>query len=326
MIQVNLLTSSNPHYENRLSLTKLALREFFNISSHNKPLVKFVLYCNESQTSKWENILFELDVVGIDSHIVSLPNDDYMLKVESMKTTDCEYMCKWDDDVFINRHVWNYMIENASTVKNSEYSVLAPILTNGIPTVDLFVEDFMNVEEQAYVSSIFLNEGVAPHMWGCSYAGINDAIKNMTSWNRKEYWNLVAAHNQVAGTSLPWYFSIVKGVHPARFSERYNKFIIDFTIRNSDKVFSAGNYYLESVHTPYFCNNLFLTSTEFYKESQTMFYDHWDEGQLTVLSNRLNKTPVYIRNSYGIHMAYGCTANQVGIETEFSQRFFEKYL
>jgi hypothetical protein len=126
---------------------------------------------------------------------------------------------------------------------------------------------------------------------------------------------------------LPWYFSRAKGVHPARFSERYNRFILDYTIRNSEKVFAKGDYYLDTNYfTPYWCNNLFISKTKFYLESQNEFFDHWDEGQMNMLGYKRNKIPVYVRNSFGIHMAYGCTVNQKEIENLYCTQFFGKFL
>lgn len=332
MIQVNLFTTSNGdhgQYENRLPSTKVALKEFFNISEKNRSKIKFRLYSHKSATSMWDGILNDMNVNRMDAQIVSMEDNHYVSKIEQLKLIDSPYLCKWDDDVFINRYVWDFMIENLSTLDDPTHSVLSPIFTNGIPSVDMFVEDFFNEEEKAYVSKLFIREGIPNEMWGCTYAKLNEKIKQMTTWNHTEYWKAVWDHNQTEGREqfLPWFYSIVKGVHPARFSEEFNKFMVDFTVRNTDKVFAKGNYYLDDTFfTPYFCNNLFLTTTEFYKESQTVFHDNWDEGQLTMLANRTGKVPVYVRNSYGIHMAYGCTHDQKQIENAYCSQFFEKFL
>jgi hypothetical protein len=53
-----------------------------------------------------------------------------------------------------------------------------------------------------------------------------------------------------------------------------------------------------------------------------LFNDGWDEGQLTVLADRMDRHPVYVRNCYGIHMAYGCTERQIEIEDFYMDKLF----
>lgn len=326
-VQVNLLTTSNDSYSGRLSSTKVALKEFYNIKDVNKSQIKLHLYCNESQEEHWTEILNEFIGGGIDTTVVSMVDDEYIRKVSHMQQTDCEYMCKWDDDVFINRHVWDYIIENIHVLDDSRYFAMSPIFTNGMPSVDLFVEDFLNEEQTQEVNKIFIKDGINPYIWGCDYASLNEQIKNLSEWDSRKYWRMVEEHDQALNRGLPWYFYVAKGVHPARYSFEYNKFIANFTIENSDKVFEKGNYYLDdNFFTPYFCNNLLVCRTDYYKQSQTEFFDHWDEGQLTTLARKTGKVPVYIRNSYGIHMAYGCTENQKEIEKLYTTELFEKFL
>jgi len=44
------------------------------------------------------------------------------------------------------------------------------------------------------------------------------------------------------------------------------------------------------------------------------------------LARKTGKVPLYIRNSYGIHMAYGCTERQKDIEHLYTTQFFQKFL
>ena len=131
------------------------------------------------------------------------------------------------------------------------------------------------------------------------------------------------SHNPTTDRNVPWYYTIVKGVHPARFSYDYNMFVANHAIQNKDLLLNKQEYYLDEYMTPYFCNNIFVTTAEFYKQAQELFNDHWDEGQLTMYANAQNKVPMYIRNCYGIHMAYGCTTRQNEIENHYIENLFK---
>ena len=150
-----------------------------------------------------------------------------------------------------------------------------------------------------------------------------DYIKSLDTWNGEEYWKLVDRVNPTKGREgLPWFYSIVKGVHPARFSYDYNMYIAKHAAEKKELVLNNSELFLEKYLTPYFCNNLFIAKTEFYLEAQKVFFDNWDEGQLTMYANRTDKSPIYVRNCYGIHMAYGCTERQKEIEKYYIDNLF----
>lgn len=322
MIQINLFNSSQ--YKYRLPIVKAALNELANIKDDNKKEIELYVYCHEIDNTIWEEILYEVATNGINVSLVSMPNDEYSEKMKIAQQTKAEYFCKWDDDVFINRYVWDYMIENVSILEDSSVSVLAPTLSNGMPTVELFIRDFLTKSEIDQVHSIFLRDNIDSNIFGCNYDLIYTYISSSIEWDGDTYWNVMNEHNPTTNRNVPWYYKIVKGVHPARFSYDYNMFVAKHAVEHKDVIMKDSNFFLEKYTTPYFCNNLFISKTSFYQEAQKLFFDHWDEGQLTMYANKTNKSPIYIRNCYGIHMAYGCTDRQKEIETYYLTNLFSQ--
>jgi hypothetical protein len=326
MIQINLFCGKD-QTGHRSTITKAALNQLASISENNKSQIDLLIYHDENEESLWEAEAYKLVQKNISTTLVSMPNNEYMEKLKIALQSEHEYSCKWDNDVFVNSDIWNYLIENIEVVKDPKVSLLAPTLSNGMPTIELFIKDFLTEKEKEVVGNIFIKDNIVKDIFSCNYNEIISYISGLKSWDGDRYWKVMDMHNPIMDRPhLPWYYSIAKGVHPGRFSYDYNKFILDHAINNIDKVLNSSNLYLEPYITPYFCNNIFLTTTEYWKRSQELFFDNWDEGQLTMLANRENKSPVYVRNCYGIHMAYGCTKNQLEIEKDYIDNLFNKLI
>jgi hypothetical protein len=222
-----------------------------------------------------------------------------------------------DDDILMSHHVWEFILDNLDKI-NKEHPVIAPIFTNGIPSTDMFVDDFLSEEDRKIAHKYFLTEYIDENEWGLNFSNINKNISSMKRWCGKEYWHMVTNVNTEWDTRpLPWYYYMVRGVHPARYSRDYNIFIADKIIENKNKFFEKQNYRLETYEAPYFCNNLFFCRTKFWKESFKLFSDGWDEGQLTLKMDLEKSSPLYIRNGFAIHMAYGMTRGQQEIENYY---------
>jgi hypothetical protein len=322
MIQINLFNSSESQY--RLPLVKAALKEFSNIKSENKQKVHLVVYFHEKNEEVWNELLYPVIEAGIDVSVAAMPADTYMDKVTIATQSEYPYLCKWDDDVFINRYVWDFMIENVSVVDRPDVSVLAPTLSNGMPSLGLFIEDFLNEAETSKVHEIFLKDNVVPDIWGCNHHAVYNAVKNMDHWDDRKYWKLVDTNNPIKNTNHPWHMFLAKGLHPGRFSYDYNMFLAKHAENNIEKLLEPNDYFLDTYKAPYFCNNLFISTTEFFRESQKLFFNHWDEGQMTAYMNLLDQVPMFVRNCYGIQPAYGCTVNQKEIENYYISNIFEK--
>jgi hypothetical protein len=327
MIQINLFTANGAHYKDRFWFTRMCLDQFSKIKKDNLEKISLHVYINALDESKWVEELTDKKYQNIDITIQCMTDDEYIKKVQLAHESDCEYSCKWDDDTFINSYVWDYMIENVSVLDKEDISVLIPIIQNGIPTVDFFIEDFLSEEEKLEAYKIFLSEGVKNnlHIWGCDYRKVQQYIDSKSEWDYNEYWNFIDKFNPIENINLPNYMSLAKGFHPARFSYTYNSYITQKLIENKNLIFDKREYHIMDHNSVYFCNNLTFIKTSFWKESQSTFRDGWDEGQMNVYSLAQKKKPAYVRNCCGIHMAYGCTERQKEIEETYINNLCKPY-
>lgn len=314
MIQINLFTST----KGRVPFTKLQLDEFTKISPSNKDKVTLHVYFNKNFKDMWVEEFTQEKYSDIHVELHLMDSDEYILKPQLAHQTDAEFSCKWDEDVLLGAPTWDYMIENVNILKRDRSaSVLAPLLSNGVPTVDLFMRDLLTIEEREIANKMFLNEGIKNvlDIWGADYRGVQTFIETMTEWNPEKYWQFMETFNPKATRpNLPENYKWAKGVHPARFSYNFNMFIADKILAHKDKLFGKNDFYMEARETAYFCNNIFFATTDFWRKSFAILRDGYDEGQLTIYAKLLGMKPVYVRNSFGIHMAYGCTDRQQQIE------------
>lgn len=313
-IQINLFTST----QGRIPFTKLALDEFTKIKDYNKQFVSLHVFFNKSFKDLWVEEFTQEKYADIDVELHLMDDDEYILKVPIAQNTNAEFSCKWDEDVLLGAPTWDYLIENVNVMNmDPVISVFAPQLTNGVPSVDMFMRDLLTAEERAVAHEIFLREGVKDvlDIWGCDYRDLQAFINTMTEWDPAKYWEFMEKFDP-RGTRqwLQPNYKWAKGVHPARFSYDFNMFIADKILAHKDKLFGKNEFYIETKETAYFCNNVFFTKTPFWQQSFAILRDGYDEGQLTILAKMRGMRPAYVRNSFGIHMAYGCTTRQKEIE------------
>ena len=311
LLQINLFCSK----VSRFNFTKKAIEEILKIEDTSK--IKLCIYGEAVNINLWKEYFTAKKSDFKNIELLAFANSYYPSKVEYAHKTNCIYSCKMDDDVLISHNVWNFIINNLSRLDDT-HPVIAPIFTNGIPSADLFVKDFLSDEDKKIAHSYFLTERINDNEWGLNYTNINNNISTMTEWDGEKYWDMVSTvDTEWDIRPLPWYYYMVRGVHPARYSRDYNIFIADKIVENREKFFSKQDYKLETYIAPYFCNNLFFCRTEFWRESFKLFNDGWDEGQLTLKMNLENSSPLYIRNGFAIHMAYGMTRGQQEIENYY---------
>ena len=310
LLQINLFCSK----VSRFGFTKKMVDQILKIK--DKAKIKLCIYGEANNINLWSEY-FTSNKPTFNIELISFPNGHYPSKVEHAHKTTCEYSCKMDDDILMSHHVWEFILNNLDRICD-KHPVIAPIFTNGIPSADMFVDDFLSQEDRKTAHNYFLTEYINAGEWGLNFTDINTNIGKMSVWSGEEYWDMVTnVDTEWDVRPLPWYYYMVRGVHPSRYSRDYNIFIADKIVENREKFFSKQDYKLETYIAPYFCNNLFFCRTEFWRESFKLFNDGWDEGQLTLKMNLENSSPLYIRNGFAIHMAYGMTRGQQEIENYY---------
>jgi len=320
-MQINLYSCGPKIHRFRFS-TKI-VDELLEIK--NKDKIILCIHGEEQILNLWANYLSG-KTPGFEIRLYKYDNPWYLAKTYTSMNTPCKYTCKLDDDALISRYVWDYMIDNLDKLSDKN-PVIAPIFTNGIPSTELFVEDFLNEEDQKTAHSLFLSGTILRNQWNLDYEDVNNKIKSMKKWDGREYWDYMenadikweTSVDPATGKLVPWSYFAVRGVHPARFSKEYNMFIADRIIENKDKFFGKNDYRLEEYHAPYWTNNIVVATNDFWLKSVPIHNDGWDEGCMNLRMMMDESRVLYVRNGFGIHMAYGMTEGQPEIERYYTE-------
>ena len=313
-LQINLFSCSNKNA--RFKISTRILDELLEIK--NKDKIRLVIHAEGELVDMWVQYL-STKTIGFELNLVKHETSWYLSRTYESLNTPCKYSCKVDDDALISRHVWDYMIENLDKL-SYENPVIAPIFTNGIPSVEMFVEDFLDPDDVEKAHELFLDGYILEDQWNLNYSEVNEKIASMSKWDGREYWDYMEDADTKWETSpVPWSYFQVRGVHPARFSKEYNMFIADRIFANRDKFFAKNEYRLEEYHAPYWTNNIFVSTTDFWKNTMPIHNDGWDEGNMNLRMLMDNSRVLYVRNGFGIHMAYGMTEGQSEIERYYTE-------
>jgi hypothetical protein len=315
-LQINLFCSGIKH--TRFGMTSKLVDEIYKIKDQSS--FKLCIYGEKINIQQWIEYFKGKPKINVD--LLTFETSHYPDKVVYAHKTKSEYSCKVDDDILISHNLWDYIIDNLDKI-NDKNPIIAPILTNGIPSVELFVEDFCTSKQQTEAYELFKRGRINEIEWGLDFSKVNDYIYNlkMDSWKGYNYWEMVTNVDTQWDKRdyLPWYYYMVRGVHPARFDFEYNIFIANCILQNKEMFYNGGNYYLDTYKAPYFTNNMFFCKTSYWRKTFSLFSDGFDEGQLTLQGQLDNSNILYVRNGFGIHMAYGMTKGQAEIENYYIQ-------
>ena len=320
-LQINLYSCSSKN--SRFKFSTRIMDELCEIKNKDKVVV--CIHAEPELLNLWSQYFSDKNV-DFELNIYQHQNPWYLARTYTALQTPCKYTCKVDDDALISRHVWDYMIENLDKLSEKN-PIIAPIFTNGIPSAELFAEDFLDGDDLEKLYELFLSGRIAVNQWGLDYSEVNDKIASMEKWDGREYWDYMETadtkwQTQVdpsTGELIPWSYFQVRGVHPARFSKEINMFLADVIIKNKEKFFDKNEYWLEEYPAPHWTNNIVVATTDFWIKSLPIHNDGWDEGNMNLRMLMDESRVLYVRNGFGIHMAYGMTEGQAEIERYYTE-------
>jgi len=297
------LTDRNRHYTFEHTVRSLAAsRANFHL----------LVLTHDNDTAFYETFLKD---TAISYTLKNVPaNDNYMAKVRITlnfaRLNGIPYIVKHDNDILMSAPVYDYMFEQRGVLEDETNLLLTPTITSGIPTVDLFIEDYLTPEEKAILFQLFTNHIFQP-MWGVDYRSLTG------TWDPAVFYEKVKA--------IQHHY---KGIHPIRVSASALAVLNEFIVcKYRDQIVNPDTYSLtRDTESPYFCDSLFCIRTDTYRKivsSPELFVDAFDEVPLNKWRDARKQAIVVIRRGTAVHFMYNLFPKYVQTEYELVNRFFE---
>jgi SAM-dependent methyltransferase len=245
--------------------------------------------------------------------------DNYIWKlrhgIDQATDRNIPYAMKCDNDVFITADTFDFMFENLDKLDSGEHLTLSPVLSSGIPTVEYFLDQFLEPDEAASVRNQFLQTKFTDNGL-LRYSHLNKHTLEARTWNKEKFYEAVK------NTVYPR-----RGIHPVRVNDdaihTINKHIMD----NKDKFYFPKEplSIIYNDNSPYLCNSIFCIKTDTYR---TVLYDHslyedlYDEMPLNKYAWNNSMNHLFVKNGFGIHMMYNWNKDYHEHEENFCHNFF----
>jgi len=296
----------------RYSFVELNVFTLKNIKEENKKNLHITFAIeNNADLNLFNSYKEDLIKSGIDCSITIFNQGfNYMDKINQSVNFNSEYTLKFDEDIYLSNYIWDYLIENVDILNDSQNLLLSPLLSCGIPTVDLFIEDYFDEQDKNTIKTCFKNT-VMPHdWWGCVYQSLNAYTVQSKEWNSDRFYEGVNRINHH-----------YKGIHPVRSNANANILVNDLIWKDLSKLTTKNNYYIENYKKyPYMCNSCFVIKTDVYRNivnNKSLFRDPFDEVPVNLYKQINNLNFCFIRNGLGIHYLYNSVPNYVDLEKQY---------
>jgi hypothetical protein len=289
--------------------------DFLNESAL-KGLWEIIILSNSNDLDFYKDILNCTDIKHSEYHFDN--HNNYLNKVNFAisyaKQNNIPYMMKCDNDLFFRGRTLDYMINNLELLNDPSNLTIGPTLSNGIPCVEYFVEDFLNTEEHDKLHKLFLATEFT-NIWGATYTQHNRFTIRSDKWNGRGFLNDVKQNSHH-----------YKGIHPIRVNINAQQYLNSCIINNKKIFYDNKELSLIKDNTsPYLCNSVFCIKTDVYDtivNDRSLYVDDFDEVPLNKYSWKYNTTHIFIKNGFGIHMCYNTIPNNVAYEVDFCTNFF----
>lgn len=219
--------------------------------------------------------------------------DSYWGKALRTYLSPAEVIVKVDDDIFMDKNSWLLFL--ASAMKSESDVLLSPVITTGLPSVELFVQHYLTDSEAEEVRELFDAVVFPNSLWGVDYSTLNFRYR----LGLEQFLRAVKA--------LPTDYL---GIHPVRISPEAQARLLQLGLKALDRgiVQQVKDDLEES--TSYFCNNVFsLHRSSARKLIRGFFlrrfrFDGYDELGINWLISRGFVRHYVIKKALAIHPSF----------------------
>lgn len=248
---------------------------------------------------------------------VQCPQSDYLPKVryaiEYAKNNNYKYILKYDSDVLMPAYTLDFIVNNLNILDDRTNLTIGPSITNGIPSVEFFIDDFLENTDRKNVRSEFkkcvfqLQDGIM------DYRPLNKCtIERDEEWDGDMYYSSLNSHmdsfSDIGNGRTPENYSkFYRGIHPIRHG--FGNFLLnDLIIENRGKFFEKKECVLEeNIKCKQLVAMCFCILTENYDRiinRENLTIDGCDEVPINRFGWSNNLKHLIIRNGYSIHIVY----------------------
>jgi hypothetical protein len=228
------------------------------------------------------------------------PTNNYRSKMWAMLEEDCKYTVKFDEDIIMSNHVWDYMIENREILyEDPSIVALTPVVNIGVPTCDMFIDDFCSEEDKNTLNKMFVSQDMAKtagDRWNVEeYGFLNKHTLEADVWNPEAYWKAVGKLK-----------AVLKGIHPVRVDFEAQKMLGDIVTNNIPSFLEKRDYSIDTTWRPYLCNDTCMARTDVYRDIEDAHaFAPYDEIPLNLYRQEKGLRFGFIRNGLALHTLYG---------------------
>jgi hypothetical protein len=262
---------------------------------------------------EFEEFVQVLRVNNLEVNVFQVTGENnYMGKIHTAIKNSATYSVSIDEDIFIPCNAWQYFLNHIEILDDVSNMILSPTITTGIPSVDIFAENFLTQPEREKLESLY-SDVIIPNIWGADYSSLVKHTHN-TKWCSTEFYKEVS--------KIDHHY---RGVHPVRFSHQAQKFINDICIENIDKICNINEFSIVPVKRPYFCNSVFGIRTELWElivHDKSLFRDEFDEVPMNLYMREHDLNLLFINNGFAIHPSYNTIDIYGHKYSDLSDEFF----
>lgn len=284
--------------------------EIYRISDKNKKQISIKVlndgFCNHDLMRHLDN---KFKNNNIEFENIILKNPQYFQKSIYMSQQDSEYIIKCDEDIFLTTDGWNKFFDDLDKVNWGTTGCYAPLITSGIPGIELFLDLYVDENTRMYFREQFENTKI-DNLWGAVYEALS-----YKKDNPYDFFVQVGA--------LEHYY---KGIHPLRVSSYLQNLLIDYILATPHWRNPSGTFNMTASKPAYFCNSVFLMQTAEYKKAVDgmiageYVMDGFDEVGMNQHISKTGKYFIFNTNSVAVHPSY----NTIGMDwAKISNKFYE---